>query len=446
LDVLDAVEGLAEFFEEAGVLHEGGDDALAGFDGFAAAERVAEPASECAFAHGGDAVAEGGEEGAFGAAGSEGSLDFEASERGLIDDEVIVAGEEPGGLQVRDFVFFGGGGGLGFEQVVDDGGGGAECGVVVREAEALECTDAELVAKGFDGLALLKGPKGSDGEGAVERWGELADGVEDDFFVRGWVGVGVFGEEDFAWGDASEFVGEFFWGEGGEGKGAGAQFGPGDGDGVVGVGGDGGEGVFAGFVEEGFVGECAWGDESCDFAADDAFGLCGVFHLIADGDAVSGVDHASEVAFDAVVRDAGHGDALGSLGEGDAEDFVGELGVVEEQFVEIAHAEEEDAVGVQLLEAAVLPHGGGVWVFRGGFHGGHGSGAVWEFLVSFAVWIGGGWMGFSGLKRGWGLVGRGMVRRAYDGVRWNCFRHNVSRRRGTRTWLWNRGSMCRRRV
>ena len=58
---------------------------------------------------------------------------------------------------------------------------------------------------------------------------------------------------------------------------------------------DGGEDVFGGFVEEGFFGEGAGCDDPCDVPLDEAFGLCGVFDLVADGDAVSGGDESAEI-------------------------------------------------------------------------------------------------------------------------------------------------------
>ena len=61
-----------------------------------------------------------------------------------------------------------------------------------------------------------------------------------------------------------------------------------------------------------------------------------------------------------------------AMGEGDAERLVGCVGVVEEEFVEITHAEEEEAIGVLFFELAMLAHGGGFGgAIRFGGFGGH---------------------------------------------------------------------------
>ena len=98
---------------------------------------------------------------------------------------------------------------------------------------------------------------------------------------------------------------------------------------------DGGEVVVAGGVEDFVFGDGAGGDDAGDFAADDAFGLGGVFHLVADGGLLAGADEFGEVGVNGVVGDAAHGGSA-ALGEGHAEDGGGGAGVVEKHLVEVA--------------------------------------------------------------------------------------------------------------
>ncbi len=124
----------------------------------------------------------------------------------------------------------------------------------------------------------------------------------------------------------------------------------------------GGEKIFLAAIEHRLFGQGAGGDQAGDFALDHSFGVFGVFHLFADGDFEAGGDHAVQIGFDGVVRDAGHGDgvfAFGAGGEGDAEDAGDGAGVFVEAFVKVADAEEEDGIGILLLVLLVLPHGGG---------------------------------------------------------------------------------------
>ena len=86
----------------------------------------------------------------------------------------------------------------------------------------------------------------------------------------------------------------------------------------------------------------------------------GVFHLVADGDAVALLDEARDVAFGGMERDAAHGNGVAlflvARGEGDFEFARGGDGVFEEELVEIAQAEHQQGVGDLLLDAVVLPH------------------------------------------------------------------------------------------
>ena len=62
-----------------------------------------------------------------------------------------------------------------------------------------------------------------------------------------------------------------------------------------------------------------------------------------------------------MVGDAAHGDGFGFVagGEGELELAGGDDGVVVEELVEVAEAEEDERVGVRVFGGAVLPHDGG---------------------------------------------------------------------------------------
>jgi hypothetical protein len=172
--------------------------------------------------------------------------------------------------------------------------------------------------------------------------------------------VRLFGQQALGGLDALEAVGQRLPGDLLDLEPAGGQVDPGDAGGRA-VDGDGGEEVVGAAVEDVLLGEGARGHDAGHVAVHEAFGLGGVLDLLADGDAVAGADEAFDVALGGVVREAGHGDGVGAFvarGEGEAQVAGAGLGVVKEDLVEIAHAEEEDGVLVPLFEGQVLPHHG----------------------------------------------------------------------------------------
>jgi hypothetical protein len=66
---------------------------------------------------------------------------------------------------------------------------------------------------------------------------------------------------------------------------------------------------------------------------------------------------------------------LAALGQGDAQQARGDLGVLEEQFVEVAHPEEDDGVRLLGLGRQILAHDGS-HAFGGGGLRGMGEGSV----------------------------------------------------------------------
>ena len=101
-------------------------------------------------------------------------------------------------------------------------------------------------------------------------------------------------------------------------------------------------------------------DDAGDFAPDQFVAAVGVFHLIADGDAVALLDQPRDVVFGGMIGDAAHRNRLALFlvagGERDLELAGGGDGVVVEQLVEIAQPEHQQRVGDLLLDAVVLPH------------------------------------------------------------------------------------------
>ena len=89
-----------------------------------------------------------------------------------------------------------------------------------------------------------------------------------------------------------------------------------------------------------------------------------VADLFADGDGLARLDELGQVAVDGVERNPGHGDGtpgrLAACRQRDVEEVCGALGVVVEQFVEVAHPVEQQGVRVLRLDAQVLLHHGRV--------------------------------------------------------------------------------------
>ena len=96
-------------------------------------------------------------------------------------------------------------------------------------------------------------------------------------------------------------------------------------------------------------------------------------HLLAHRHLATGADQPGDVAVGGVMGNARHGDGplpLLARGEGDLEQARALVGVLEEELVEVAEAEEQEVVGVTLLELPVLQHH---WSQRGGQRGGQRS-------------------------------------------------------------------------
>ena len=333
LDVAYVFEGLAAFGEEEGLGKEGGDEVLAGKEFGEVGGGVEDPVAEFAGPHGGGGAVEGAEEGVL-AAGA-GVDEVEVLLRGGIDGDLLAEVADGEGAEVVA-------GAAELEgEVVEDAAGSGNGGVHAGAAEAVEGLDLEVLAEGVVGLVEEEGVA-VVGKGAAK----VAELLEL-----------LVGDEEFGGGEPGEFVLELLAvGELGDGELAGGVVGAGEAPGLL-VLEDGGEVVVAAVVEEVEVVDGAGGEDLGDLAIDQLAGD-GYGGLLAEGDAFAGLDEFGDVALRGVVGDAAHGDGV-AFGEGDVEDAGGDLGVLEEHFVEVAEAvEEEDVVGEGAAQLLILRHHG----------------------------------------------------------------------------------------
>jgi hypothetical protein len=304
---------------------------------------VEDPIAEFAGSHGGGGAVEDAEEGVF-AAGA-----------GVDEVEVLLGGGVDGDLLAG--VAYGEGaevvaGAAELEgEVVKDGAGGGDGGVESGAAEAVEGLDFEMLGEGVGGLVKEEGV-------AVVGLAAAEPAELRELFV---------GDEKFGGGEAGEFVFELLAiGELGDGEFAGGVVGAGETPRLF-VLEDGGEVVVLAVVEEVEIVDGAGGKDLGDLAFDELAGD-GDGGLLAEGDAFAGLNELGDVPLRGVMRDAAHGDGV-AFGEGDVEDGGGDFGVLEEHFVEITKAvEEEDVVGEGAAQFLILRHHGGECSFLAAGH------------------------------------------------------------------------------
>jgi hypothetical protein len=123
--------------------------------------------------------------------------------------------------------------------------------------------------------------------------------------------------------------------------------------------------VGAARIQQAVLGQGAGRDDADDVAMDHGLGaalprLGRRLQLLADGGLEPLPDQPRQIAVQRMHRHPGHGDVLAlvlaPLCQGDSQGRRGDLGVPEEQFVEIAHAEEDDGVGLAGLGRQELRH------------------------------------------------------------------------------------------
>ena len=144
---------------------------------------------------------------------------------------------------------------------------------------------------------------------------------------------------------------------------AGGQVEPGKTESSIGAVQAGQQGVAA-FVQQRFVGHGARSDDAYHLALHGALGLAGLAALLADGDRLALAYQFHQIG---VERDCGYARhrngsprRCAALGERDVQQLRGAARVVVEHFIEIAHAIEQQHVGMLCLDAQVLLHHRGV--------------------------------------------------------------------------------------
>ena len=113
--------------------------------------------------------------------------------------------------------------------------------------------------------------------------------------------------------------------------------------------------VVGGTGEERGVGDRSRRDEPHDVTLEEFLALAGGLELLAERDLLAGADQPRDIDLGGVMRDARHRRALPRR-QRDLQQPGAELGILEEQLVEIAEAEQQQVVRVALLEVPVLTH------------------------------------------------------------------------------------------
>ena len=133
--------------------------------------------------------------------------------------------------------------------------------------------------------------------------------------------------------------------------------------------------VVATVVQQRRIGERAGCHDTCDAAFHRALGRRRVADLFADRDRLAELHESREIRLDRVEGHARHPDRLARRGtalrERDVEQARGAFGVLEEEFVEVAHAVEQQLVRMLRLDPEVLGHHRGVLFQRAARAGGH---------------------------------------------------------------------------
>ena len=255
--------------------------------------------------------------------------------------------------------------------VMHQGSRRAEAGVVVAQAEALEIEDAQRVHDRFGaggGLEMVIGQFGAQaarGKGVQRVLGRLRMGR------RLPAGQLALGHEELRRVERGENGQQVFdLGIARDLELAGGQIEPGRLQ-AAGVERHGGEVmVVLGFELIG--GEDGAGREDTSELALDQLARASRFLLVANRDLFAGGEQPADIILHGVEGEAGHGLTL-ALRQGEPEQAGGHRGVIEEQFVKISQAEEQQGVGGQpaLHLEVLLHHRCG---FRGLRHRSHSNG------------------------------------------------------------------------
>ena len=367
LQVVDALEGLADLAPGDGRAEAFGHGVLALRDRARVAERPEKPGAEEPAARRGHGEIDDVEEGPLELAVAEVAHELEVADGRGVEDQVAARGE------IGDAVDEGQGVLPDLFDVGDEGPGRGHGPGLVLEAEAGQGPGPEVLQDDAGRLGRVEEPALGRAQGGSARAVEGDDapqGVLRAFRIEDLLGAGL-----------EDLVGE----ELGFGPGAlqgadlsGGQIDQGHAPAVLRQGQRDQEGALLGLLGLDLDGRARRQDLD-DLAPDDALGRLGVLDLLADGHFEALPQELGQVGSDGVIGDAAHRHLL-PRGQGDIEDGRGRLGVLVEHLVEIAQAEEQEGVGMELLDAEILLHHRG----QGGFVG-HRSPQLYPRPSPFAI-------------------------------------------------------------
>jgi len=269
-----------------------------------------------------------------------------------VDDHAGIAAGEHRPLEARHGAL------LRLVDIIEQRAGGAQPGARDRAHAVQRAQPEDLFEPPLAPLAV---------EAHARQGGEccLEDGEPFGHLFRRLVAPGV-GHQDLAGLDAGE-IGLDIGGAGrGDAEITGRHVRPGDGPLLSGQR-HGGQEIGRAGVEQVLLGQCAGGDEAHHLALDHGLGaaflgLRRVLHLFAHRHLVALADEAGEIEVAGVHGHAAHGDllalVLAALGERDIERRRGNGRILEEQFVEIPHAVEQEHARMRRLDVQILGHHG----------------------------------------------------------------------------------------
>ena len=309
-----------------------------------AAQRVVQPVTQAPAAHGGRAAVEEREQRrAILAAERLGDLEIAPGDG--VERDVVGRFLAPQRAHVRQRSA------LGRARIVEQRAARRDDVRRIGHAEGIEGADFELRLQRGGTAVDVEVPVGPRLHRAVGGGQRMAQGI-----------LPAFGNEHFARNDARQFRGQLWKGRTARAQLPGGQHQPREAELAVaperrrdreqhGIGLR---------VEQGGVGEGARRDDANHLAFHRSLAGRGIAHLLADRDAFAELHQFGEVLLDRHGRHAGHlhrcatGRAAG--GQRDVEQSRGALGIVVEQFVEVAHPVEEQDVRMLRLDAQELLH------------------------------------------------------------------------------------------
>jgi hypothetical protein len=110
--------------------------------------------------------------------------------------------------------------------------------------------------------------------------------------------------------------------------------------------------------KEGVFHESARRQDACDIAVDESLFGAGFFQLVADGDLVASFKQLGDVAFNGMMGDTAHRDAIALAdlprGQDQLQHLRADARILTEHFVKIAEAEEQQDIGILGFDALIL--------------------------------------------------------------------------------------------